>query len=105
LPTDHHLADEKRETAGFIFFEGVGGGEVVVEIFERLFLQLGGGGIILVRFPSVAGGGLFCAWTRRLDLVVAAFDGVQVRAALRKKPRRKDSSQVRANCGLSAGRD
>ncbi len=42
----HHLADEERQAAGFVFLQRVGGGEMIVEIFERLFLLLGGGGII-----------------------------------------------------------
>ena len=86
----HHLADEQREAAGFVFLQGVGGGEMIVEIFERLLLLLRGGGIIEgENFPAVAGDGFFALGRDGLELVIAAFHGVPGQGGVAEKAEAK----------------
>lgn len=72
-----HLFDEEGEAAGLVRVAGVGGGEVVVEVEEGVFVVEGGGGVVEGEdFPFEAGDGFFAFGDDALEDVVAAFNGV-----------------------------
>jgi hypothetical protein len=71
------LFDEEGEAAGLVGVDGVGGGEVIVEIEKGLFMGEGFWGVIEGKdFPGEAGDGFFTFSGDALEDVITAFNGI-----------------------------